>query len=110
MKKQDKLDRTLNRIVKRLVRRFNPEQIILFGSHARGDARPDSDIDLLVVLPLHGSKRAKRVEMRIALHDIRVPKDIVVATPEELAQRRHVVGTIIKPALQEGKVLYARSR
>lgn len=107
---KQKLDRALARIVKRLVSRFNPDQIILFGSRARGTAHPESDIDLLVVLPLRGSKRAKQVEMRLALHDIRVPKDIIVVTPEEVARQRHVVGTLIKPALQEGKVLYARQR
>lgn len=108
MKKQD-LDKTLNLIVKRLVNRFNPDQIILFGSHARGTARAESDIDLLVVLPLTGSKRAKQVEMRIALHDIRTPKDIIVATPDEVDRRRDIVGTFIRPALREGRVLYARS-
>lgn len=108
MKKRD-LDKTLNLIVKRLVNRFNPDQIILFGSHARGTARAESDIDLLVVLPLTGSKRAKQVEMRIALHDIRAPKDIIVATPDEVDRRRDIVGTFIRPALREGRVLYARS-
>ncbi len=103
------LDKTLNLMVKRIVKRFDPDQIILFGSHARGTARADSDIDLLVVLPLAGSKRAMQVEMRVALHDIHVPKDIIVATPEEIARRRNIVGTIIRPALREGKVLYARA-
>jgi predicted nucleotidyltransferase len=107
---QQKLDRTLSRMVKRLVHQFNPDQIILFGSHARGTAHSDSDIDLLVVLPVSGSKRAKQVEMRVALHDIHVPKDIIVATPEEVVRQRNIVGTIIKPALQEGKVLYDRQR
>ena len=105
---KQKLDRTLNSIVKRLVQRFDPDQIILFGSHARGSARADSDIDLLVVLPVTGSKRAKQVEMRVALHDIRVPKDIIVVTPEEVERRRDIVGTMIRPALREGRVLYAR--
>ncbi|MDE3090368.1 MAG: nucleotidyltransferase domain-containing protein [Chloroflexota bacterium] len=103
------LDKTLNLMVKRLIKRFDPDQIILFGSHARGTARADSDIDLLVVLPVTGSKRAKQVEMRVALHAIHVPKDIIVATPEEIARRRNIVGTIIRPALREGKVLYARA-
>jgi predicted nucleotidyltransferase len=107
---QQKLDRTLDRMVKRLVSRFNPDQIILFGSHARGTTLPESDIDLLVVLPLRGSKRAKQVEMRVALHDIRVPKDIIVATPEEITRQRNIVGTIIRPALREGRVLYDRQR
>lgn len=105
-----RVNRTLNKMVKRLVRCFNPEQIILFGSYARGTARADSDIDLLVVLPIKGSKRAKQVEMRMALHDIPVPKDIVAVTPDEFARQRHVAGTLVKPALREGKVLYVRQR
>lgn len=99
----------INEMVKRLVERFAPEQIILFGSHARGTARPDSDVDLLVVTPVSGSKRAKQVEMRVALHDIHVPKDIIVVTPEEVARKREIVGTIIRPALWEGKTLYVRT-
>jgi predicted nucleotidyltransferase len=100
---------TLKQMVKRLVDQFDPEQIILFGSHARGTATRDSDIDLLVVLPLTGSKRSKQVEMRVALHDFAIAKDIIVATPEEVAARRNIVGTIIRPALREGKVLYVRN-
>jgi len=96
-------------MVQRLVERFAPEQIILFGSHARGDAGPDSDVDLLVIMPVTGSKRAKQIEMRVALHDIRVPKDILLVTPEEVARRRDIVGTIVRPALQEGRVLYVRN-
>ncbi len=95
-------------MVHRLVTQFAPERIILFGSHARGTAGPDSDVDLLVILPVTGSKRAKQIEMRIALHDICVPKDIIVVTPEEVERRGHIVGTLMRPALQEGKVLYVR--
>jgi len=54
-------------MVQRLVRQFDPEQIILFGSQARGGVGPDSDVDLLVVTPVHGSKRDVEVKMRIAL-------------------------------------------
>jgi uncharacterized protein len=95
-------------MVRRLVERYDPEQIILFGSHARGTAGPDSDIDLLVVMPFSGSKRAKQIEMRLLLHDIGAPKDIILTTPEEVARRRDIVGTIIRPALREGTVLYVR--
>ena len=104
------ITQTIETMVRRLVERFDPDQIILFGSHARGTAGPDSDVDLLVVMPVSGSKRAKQVEMRVALHDIHVPKDIIVVTPEEVARRRDIVGTIIRPALREGKVLYVRSQ
>lgn len=100
----------IDAMVSRLVERFAPQQIILFGSHARGTATPDSDVDLLVIMPVIGSKRAKQVEMRVALHDIRVPKDIILVTPEEVDRHRDVVGTIVRPALREGKVLYARNQ
>jgi predicted nucleotidyltransferase len=102
-------EHAIDTMVQRLVERFGPEQIILFGSHARGAAGPDSDVDLLVVMPFTGSKRAKQLEMRLALHDISLPKDIILVTPDEVARRRNIVGTIIRPALREGKVLYARS-
>jgi predicted nucleotidyltransferase len=101
---------TIDVMVQRLVERFDPDQIILFGSHARGTGGPDSDVDLLVVMPVSGSKREKQIEMRVALHDIPVPKDIVVVTPEEVVRRRNIAGTIIRPALLEGKVLYVRAR
>ena len=97
-------------MVKRLVERFDPDQIVLFGSHARGTAGPDSDVDLLVVMPVSGPKREKQIEMRVALHDINTPKDIIVATPEQVEQQKGIVGTIIRPALQEGQVLYVRTR
>ena len=97
-------------MVRRLVDRFDPDQIILFGSHARGEAGPDSDVDLLVVMPVSGSKREKQIEMGVALHDILVPKDIILVTPDEVARRQNIVGTVIRPALREGKVLYVRPR
>ncbi len=103
------IQQAIDLMVQRLVERFGPDQIILFGSHARGTAGPDSDVDLLVIMPFTGSKRAKQLEMRLALHDITLPKDIILASPDEVARRRNVVGTIIRPALREGKVLYARS-
>jgi len=95
-------------MVRRIVSRFHPERVILFGSHARGDAGPDSDVDLLVVMPVEGSKREKAVEIGVALHDIRLPKDIVVTTPEAFESRKDIVGTIERPAATQGKVLYVR--
>jgi predicted nucleotidyltransferase len=101
-------DQAIQAMVERLVDHFDPDQIILFGSQARGTAMPGSDVDLLVIMPVTGSKREKRVEMRVALHDITVPKDILLATPEEVLRDKDLVGTIIRPALREGRVLYAR--
>jgi predicted nucleotidyltransferase len=96
------------RLVQRIVQQFDPEQVILFGSHARGDAGPDSDIDLLVVMDVKGSRLDKSVEIRLALREFLGPMDILVTTPEDFAWRKDVVGTIEWPAAREGKVLYAR--
>ncbi len=99
----------IDRMVQRIVKRFHPEQIILFGSQARGDAGPDSDVDLLIVMDVDGDVRDKRLAIRGALHDIPVPVDIIVTSPQEFAWRKDVVGTIEWPATHEGKVLYART-
>jgi uncharacterized protein len=65
-------------MAERIVRDYDPVKIILFGSHARGEAGPESDIDLLVVLPEVANKRQAAVAIRRVLRDLPVPKDIVV--------------------------------
>jgi predicted nucleotidyltransferase len=96
-------------MVRRIVRDFSPEKIILFGSHARGNAGADSDIDLLVVARCDGETRVKVVEIRRALADLPVAKDIIVVTPEYFARYRDVIGTIVWPAMREGRILYERA-
>jgi predicted nucleotidyltransferase len=98
----------IQQMVRRIVSGFHPERIILFGSHARGEAGADSDVDLLVVMPFLGSKLEKQIEIRLALRGISVPKDIVVTSPEEFRWRQEIPGTIERPAAREGKILYAR--
>lgn len=93
----------------RIARDFHPLRIILFGSHARGDATADSDIDLLVVLPEAPNKRQAAIEIRRALRDLPVSKDIVVTTPDEIARRGDLIGSVLRPALRERKVLYERN-
>ncbi len=102
------VDGKVREMVRRIVERFDPEKIILFGSRARGDAGPDSDVDLLVVMEVDGSKREKAIEIGVALHDIRMSKEIIVVTPDEVERFRDIVGTIIYPAVREGRPLYAR--
>lgn len=98
----------IREMVNRIVRRFDPEKVILFGSYATGKAGPDSDVDLLVVMPVIGSKRKKAVEIGVALHDMVVAKDVIVARPDEFEWRKDIIGTIEWPAAHEGKVLYAQ--
>jgi len=99
----------IDRMVKRIVAKFQPQQVILFGSQARGDATVDSDVDLLVVMDFEGTAFEKGLEIHYSLRDTRVPLDVIVTRPEDFAWRKEVVGTIEWPAAREGKVLYARS-
>jgi predicted nucleotidyltransferase len=95
-------------ITARIVHAFDPLRLILFGSQARGQADCHSDIDLLVILPRVADKRRMAVEIRRILRDLPVSKDIVVATPDEVVQRGDWVGSVLRPALREGRVLYER--
>jgi len=99
----------IDKMTEVIVRQFDPLRVVLFGSHARGDASPDSDVDFLVVLPSVEDKRAAAVRIRRALDDFPAAKDIIVTTPEEIERRGHLVGTVLRPALREGRTIYERS-
>jgi predicted nucleotidyltransferase len=105
-------EEVLKKVVSATVREVNPEQIILFGSYARGNAGPDSDLDLLVVERAQfGKDRSRHAEIkriRRALWDFRVPIDVLVYTTDEVAQWRDSVNHIIARSLREGRVLYER--
>lgn len=92
-------------IVERIVRQFTPKKIILFGSHAHWAAGPDRDVDLLIVMSVASSKREKAIKIGVALHDIRIPKDLIVTASEEFEWRKDTIGTIEWRAWQDGKVL-----
>ena len=103
------VQKKIEEMVRRIVERFHPEQILLFGSYARGDAGPDSDVDLLVVMPVSGSKRKAAVEIDLMLAGSGLPKDIIVVTPEEMERTKDIIGTIVYPAVREGRVMYDRA-
>lgn len=92
--------------VNRLVKKFQPKKIILFGSHARGTADKKSDVDLLVICPVTNGRRRLMLEMDLSLEGLELARDIVILTPEEYEKTRHIPGTIARPASIEGKVLY----
>ena len=98
----------ISTMVDRIVGRFHPSRIVLFGSQARGDANEWSDVDLLVVMGDLPDKRRAAVEIRRLLGDLPFSKDIVVSTSDEIARRGHVVGTVLHAALREGTVVYER--
>jgi predicted nucleotidyltransferase len=99
-------DRAIEDTIERIVRQFDPLRIILFGSHARGTANDASDIDLLVVVRHAPDRRKMAVEIRRTLRDMAVSKDIIVTTPDEITRRGNMVGSVLTPALREGKVVY----
>jgi predicted nucleotidyltransferase len=98
----------LPEMVRRIVDRFDPDRIYLFGSQVTGDATEDSDIDLLVVMPVEGSERDAAVAIRGLLGDIDIPLDVIVNTPEEFAWRKDCRGTIAGVAFRQGRSMYAR--
>lgn len=97
-------------VVERVVERFDPPKVVLYGSLARDEANYDSDIDLLVVFDdvEREDKRELTVGIRRSLAGIPVPVDVVVSDLEEIGRRGHVVGTVLRPALRDGKVVYER--
>lgn len=101
--------RILAQMVHRIVKACDPEKIILFGSYAAGRAGPDSDVDLLVVTDQGESRRKVAMELYRRLWDADLPKDIVVVRPKDLEEYRDAVGTVIYPAVREGRVVYRRA-
>ena len=89
----------------KIAREYHPEQIVLFGSYAEGTPTPDSDVDLLVILPFKGRTVDKTVEMRLKFHPP-FPIDLLVRTPQKVKQRLKMGDTFIQDILERGKVLY----
>lgn len=98
--------RLITDIVDRIVAFAHPIRIILFGSAARGEMGPDSDLDLLVVMPDGIHRRRTSQELFIALRDVDIPKDIVVVTQQDLVEHAANPSLVIQPALAHGKELY----
>ena len=106
-------DDLLDRMVRAIVAEVDPEQVILFGSRARGDAREDSDVDLVVVeAEPFGQARSRRREstrILLALFDFEVPIDILLYSRDEIAYWRDSLNHVLARAVREGRVLYERS-
>jgi predicted nucleotidyltransferase len=96
----------LDEVIRRIVDVARPERIILFGSAARGEASPDSDLDLLVVKSGVSSPRRLAGEIHVQMFGLPVSVDVVVMTPEDLARFGDRIGSIVRPALREGRDIY----
>ena len=96
----------LEQVTRTIVERFHPERIVLFGSHARGDAGSDSDLDLFIEMQTSRRPPERAIEVSAAFGLRPWPLDVVVYTPEEVQRLRGVSGTLLSVIEKEGKVLY----
>ncbi len=102
----------LSKMVQTIVREVSPEAIILFGSRARGDARPDSDVDLLVVesepFSPQRSRRKEAARLYMALRGLALSKDILLYSRDEFDHWKNSLNHVVGRAHREGRVLHGR--
>ncbi len=112
MKQVEVTEALLKQMVEVIVDKVDPEQVILFGSHARGDAYADSDVDLVIVesdpFDENRDRRSEAVRLWRALAHFAVPKDILVYSRDEVEYWRDSINNVLARALREGRVLYER--
>ena len=102
--------RAIRTVVKQIAEKFQPEKIILFGSYAYGKPRPESDVDLLVVMDTPLRSRQQRLEISRALSPRPFPLDIIIRTPKQLEERLSMGDLFLLEIATQGKVLYERHR
>ncbi len=101
-------DQILKEVVRRLVEAYRPERIYLFGSKARGEAGPDSDYDLMIVVADHVSPEKKRSRLAYqTLRGTRTAADVLVWTRGDFDSRLHLASSLPAIIAREGKLLYA---
>jgi len=101
-------DQLLAKVVRRVLTVGSPMRIVLFGSHAKGTARPDSDLDLLIIEESDLPRYRRSGRYRRVLCGMFPAKDIVVWTPQEVEGWKVVPNAFISTVLAEGKLLYER--
>jgi len=99
----------LDHVTKTIVERFHPRRIVLFGSHARGEAGPDSDLDLFIEMETSRRPPERAIEVSSVFGLRPWPMDVVVYTPQEVERLKKVKGTLLSVIEKEGKVLYERA-
>jgi predicted nucleotidyltransferase len=101
-------DGIIRDIVRRIVDTAQPERVILFGSQARGDARPNSDFDVLVIKPSDEPRYRRSIPLYVALADLPVEVEVMVYTPEEVDEWSQVPLAFVTTAVREGTTIYER--
>jgi predicted nucleotidyltransferase len=105
-------DNLIDEVVDIIAREAMPEQIILFGSHAKGDATDESDVDLLVVesgeFGTHRSRRKELARLSKAIAEFQFPIDILLYSKTEVERWKHSINNVVARAIREGKVVYER--
>lgn len=99
----------LDRLVTKIVETVRPRRVVLFGSAARGQMGPSSDVDLLVVMPDGAHRRRTAQRLHRALAGLGVAKDVVVVTESDVLQFGDEPSLVVRPALEEGRELYRAS-
>ena len=99
-------EEALEEIIRRVVEVAQPERIILFGSAARGEMGPNSDVDLLVVKRGKFDQRRLTGDIYVSLHGVGQAVDVVVVTVGQVEQHRDKHWLVIAPALREGREVY----
>jgi predicted nucleotidyltransferase len=100
---------TIHSMGRQIGREFQPERVLLFGSHAWGVPGPESDVDLLVIVPCKGATAQKAAEIRLSL-DHSIPIDVLVRTPEDIKKRLTIGDDFIREIIEKGTVIYERDR
>jgi predicted nucleotidyltransferase len=99
-------DPVVERVVKIIAEAIHPEKIILFGSRATGTARPDSDLDLVVIYAGEKSKRQVKLDIHRLMEPESLPMDLFVLSPEEMQRQRHVANTLAREVAERGVTVY----
>lgn len=97
----------LDLLISRIVEIAHPLRIVMFGSAARSDIGPDSDVDLLVIMPEGTRRRATAQKLYREISGVGIPFDVLVATPSDILKHKDNIGLIYRSALREGIEVYA---
>ncbi len=110
MQNQPVTEELLQEMTEKIVREINPRKVVLFGSHARGTAGPDSDLDFLIIedgpFNAQRSRRAEMTRLWMLFPDVRISIDFLVYSPEEVTKWESSRNHVIHHAMNDGRVLY----